>query len=128
MKKLTISVAILLGGVSAKAQTEYVELSSNELFKRSYAKYYNDSGIPLSKDLEVSILKRNDNYHWVKYTNSKKVVIVCSDKKYTYRKICVNDYCYIYNTNNQLYKFNLTGNDSLKFYKPVFNQNHLENE
>tara|TARA_R110002020_G_C16142105_1_gene761966 strand:- start:184 stop:570 length:387 start_codon:yes stop_codon:yes gene_type:complete len=128
MKKLTISVAILLGGVSAKAQTEYVELSSNELFKRSYAKYYNDSGIPLEKDLEVSIVKGKLNYHWVEYKNSKKVVIVCSDKKYTYRKICVNDYCYIYNTNNQVYKFNLTGNDSLKFYKPVFNQNHLENE
>ena len=128
MKKITISVAILLGSVSAKAQTEYIELSSNEAFGYSCAKYYNDSGIPLSKDLEVSILNRNDNYHWVKYKNSKKVVIVCSDKKYTYRKICVNDYCYIYNTNCQVYKFNLTGIDSLKIYKPVFNQKHLENE
>ena len=48
--------------------------------------------------------------------------------QYTYRKICVNDYCYIYNTNCQVYKFNLTGIDSLKIYKPVFNQKHLENE
>ena len=39
MKKLTISVAILLSSVVAKAQTEFVELSSNKLFKRSYAKY-----------------------------------------------------------------------------------------
>ena len=33
MKKITISVAVLLGSVAAKAQTEYVELNSNKLFK-----------------------------------------------------------------------------------------------
>ena len=122
MKKLTLSVAILLGSVAAKAQTEYVELSSNEFFKRSYAKYYNDGFLPLEKDLEVSIVKGKLNYHWVKYKNSKKVVIICADQENTYRKICINDYCNIYNTNNQVYKFNLTGNDFLKFYKPHFNK------
>ena len=122
MKKLTISVAILLSGVAAKAQTEFVELSSNKFFKRSYAKYYNDSGVPLSEDLEVSIVKGKLNYHWVKYTRVKEVQIICADQENTYRKICINDYCNIYNTNNQVYKFKLTGEDTLKFYKPHYNE------
>ena len=123
MKKITISVAILLGGVVAKAQTEFVELSSNKLFKRSYAKYYNDSGIPLEEDLSVSIVKGNLNYHWVKYYNAEEVQIICADKENAYRKICVNENCNTYNTYNEIYTFKLSGVlDTLKFYKPSYNE------
>ena len=123
MKKITISVAILLGSVVAKAQTEFVELSSNKLFKRSYAKYYNDSGIPLEEDLSVSIVKGNLNYHWVKYYNAEEVQVICADKENAYRKICVNENCNTYNTYNEIYTFKLSGVlDTLKFYKPSYNE------
>jgi len=123
MKKLTISVAILLSGVVAKAQTEFVELSSNKLFKRSYAKYYNDSDIPLEEDLSVSIVKGNLNYHWVKYYNAEEVQVICADKENAYRKICVNENCNTYNTYNEIYTFKLSGVlDTLKFYKPSYNE------
>ena len=123
MKKITISVAVLLGSVAAKAQTEYVELNSNKLFKRSFACYYGDNGKPLEKDLECSVVKGKLNYHWVEYTNVKEVQIICADKENTYRKICVNGDCNIYDTNNQVYKFNLSGTlDSLKLYKPHYNE------
>ena len=123
MKKLTISVAILLSSVVAKAQTEFVELSSNKLFKRSYAKYYNDSGIPLEEDLSVSIVKGNLNYHWVEYYNAEEVQIICADKENAYRKICVNESCNTYNTYNEIYTFKLSGVlDTLKFYKPSYNE------
>ena len=123
MKKITISVAILLGSVVAKAQTEFVELSSNKLFKRSYAKYYNDSNIPLEEDLSVSIVKGNFNYHWVEYYNAAEVQIICADKENAYRKICVNENCNTYNTYNEIYTFKLSGVlDTLKFYKPSYNE------
>ena len=123
MKKLTISVAILLSSVVAKAQTEFVELSSNKLFKRSYAKYYNDSGTPLEEDLSVSIVKGNLNYHWVKYYNAEEVQVICADKENAYRKICVNENCNTYNTYNEIYTFKLSGVlDTLKFYKPSYNE------
>tara|TARA_Y100000401_G_scaffold106714_1_gene100446 strand:- start:94 stop:465 length:372 start_codon:yes stop_codon:yes gene_type:complete len=123
MKKLTISVAILLSSVVAKAQTEFVELSSNKLFKRSYAKYYNDSGIPLEEDLSVSIVKGKLTYHWVEYYNAEEVQIICADKENAYRKICVNENCNTYNTYNEIYTFKLSGVlDTLKFYKPSYNE------
>ena len=41
----------------------------------------------------------------------------------TYRKICVNDYCNIYSTYNEIYTFKLSGVlDTLKFYKPHYNE------
>ena len=123
MRKITISVAILLSSVVAKAQTEFVELSSNKLFKRSYAKYYNDSNIPLEEDLSVSIVKGNLNYHWVEYYNAEEVQIICADKENAYRKICVNENCNTYNTYNEIYTFKLSGTlDTLKFYKPHYNE------
>ena len=123
MKKITISVAVLLGSISTKAQTEYIEVSNNKTFKRSFVCYYGDNGKPLDKDLECSVVKGKLNYHWVKYNNVKKLQIICADKENTYRKICVNDYCNIYDTNNQIYNFTLTNRvDSVKIYKPHYNE------
>ena len=42
MKTVTLSVALLLGGVAAKAQTEYIDITSKKLFNRSEMVLYND--------------------------------------------------------------------------------------
>ena len=104
------------------SQTEYVELSNNEPFKISFASYYNDDlTIDFEDDFETSVVKGDLTYHWVKYNYVKKVHVICSDSKGSYRKICLNGDCKIYDTNNHIYVFNLTGRlDSLKFYKPNY--------
>ena len=72
MKKITLSVAILLSGVVAKAQTEYVDITTKGIFGRSEMVLYNDN--TNYNDLEYFYLGRNTNkYHWVKYTNANKV-------------------------------------------------------
>ena len=55
--------------------TEYIELSTKGVFGRSemilYCKDYNYD------DLQYFyISKNNDNYHWVKYTGAKDVIII----------------------------------------------------
>ena len=43
MKKITLSVAVLLGSISTKAQTtEYIDISSKKIFGRSEMVVYND--------------------------------------------------------------------------------------
>ena len=87
MKKLTLSVAILLGGVAAKAQTEYVDITTKGIFGRSEMVLYNDD--TNYKDLEYFYLGRNtDKYHWVKYTNANKVVVTMSDDVGDTRELC----------------------------------------
>ena len=121
MKKLTLSVAILLGSVVAKAQTEYVELSSNKLFKRSFITYYGDNGKPIDEDLEVGVLKKS-GHHWVTYTGISEVVVICNDEKETQRKICINDKCARYYSQQRVYTLNVNDNDTLKFYYPNYNE------
>jgi hypothetical protein len=121
MKKLTLSVAILLGSISTKAQTEYVELSSNKLFKRSFITYYGDNGKPLDEDLEVGVLKKS-GHHWVTYTGVSKVVVICNDEKETQRKICINDKCNRYYSDQRVFKFKIKDGDTLKFYYPNYNE------
>ena len=88
MKKLTLSVAILLGCVAAKAQTEYVDITTKGIFGRSEMVLYNDN--TNYKDLEYFYLGRNsDKYHWVKYTNANKVVDTMSDDVGDTRELCV---------------------------------------
>ena len=72
MKKLTLSVALLLGSISAKSQAiEYIDVTSKKLFGRSEMTVYND--IVGYNDLEYLYLGRfNSNYHWVSYTNAGK--------------------------------------------------------
>ena len=67
MKKLTIAVGLLLGGITANAQTEYVELSSSKLFKKSFIAFYNDD--VSYNDLEVLTIRGNkvveDHIEWL---------------------------------------------------------------
>ena len=125
MKKLTLSVAILLGSISAKAQTEYVELKSNKMFRVSFASYYGDSYKPLDEDLEVSTIKRS-GYHWVTYEGVAKVVVILSDDNSSYgetdRKICINDKCARYYSEQRVYHFKINDGDTLKFYYPNYNE------
>ena len=125
MKKLTLSVAILLGSISAKAQTEYVELKSNKMFRVSFASYYGDSYKPLDEDLEVSTIRKS-GYHWVTYTNVDKVVVILADDNSSYgeteRKICINDKCARYYSEQRVYDFKINDGDTLKFYYPNYNE------
>ena len=50
MKKITLSVAVLLASASAKAQTEYIDLTTKGIFGRSEMVVYN--GITNYNDLE----------------------------------------------------------------------------
>lgn len=122
MKKYGLILVLVFLSNHLYCQTEYVELSNNETFKRSFACYYNDDlAIDFEEDFETSVVKGDFGYHWVEYTHVKKVYVICSDSKGSFRKICLNGDCKIYDTNNHVYVFNLTGRlDSLKFFKPNY--------
>jgi len=87
MKKITLSVALLLSGYVTKAQTEYIDLTTKSIFGRSEMVVYN--GDTNYNDLEyLYIGRKNDNYHWVEYTNADKVVITMSDNAGDTRELC----------------------------------------
>lgn len=87
MKKITLSVALLLGGVAAKAQTEHVDITTKGIFGRSEMVLYNDN--TNYNDLEYFYLGRNtDKYHWVKYTNADDIVVTMSDDVGDTRELC----------------------------------------
>lgn len=105
MKKLTIAVGLLLGGITANAQTEYVELSSSKLFNKSFVSFYN--GDRSLDDLEVVVMRGNKNVTYVNYfgETTHKVVIIGSDKEGSKREICVNGECDEYDTYATQYEF-----------------------
>jgi len=107
MKKLTIAVGLLLGGITANAQTEYVELSGSKLFNKSFMTLY--SGDTNSDDLEVLSIKGNKKVHYVIYSGGYPidVVIICSDKEGSKREICVGGECNEYDTYTTQYEFTL---------------------
>ena len=88
MKKITLSVALLLGGYVAKSQTaEYIDVTTKNIFGRSeMVLYCEDMNYD---DLEYFYIGRNnDNYHWVKYTGAKSVTVNMSDKVGDTRELC----------------------------------------
>jgi sulfite reductase beta subunit-like hemoprotein len=87
MKKITLSVAVLLGSIAAKSQTEYIDLTTKGIFGRSEMVVYNDD--TSYSDLEyLYISRRNSNYHWVEYTNADKIVVTMSDNVGDTRELC----------------------------------------
>lgn len=88
MKKLTLSVALLLGSISAKSQAvEYIDVTSKKLFGKSEMTVYND--IVGYNDLEYLYLGRfNSNYHWVSYTNAGKIILSMNDNPGDVRRVC----------------------------------------
>lgn len=66
---------------------EYIELSTKGIFGRSemvlYCEDYNYD------DLQYFYIGRNnDNYHWVKYTRAKDVIIIMNDYENDTRELC----------------------------------------
>ena len=88
MKKLTLSVALLLGGHVAKAQIpEVIDVTTKGIFGRIemvlYCEDYN------YEDLQYFYLGRfNNNYHYVKYTGAKVVTVNMSDSPGDTRELC----------------------------------------
>ena len=88
MKKITLSVAVLLGSLAAKSQAvEYIYLTTKGVFSRSEMVLYNDN--TNYDDLEYLYIGRNnDNYHWVEYTNAGKIVVTMNDNAGDTRELC----------------------------------------
>jgi len=88
MKKITISVALLLGSFATKAQIpEVIDVTTKSIFGRSemvlYCENYNFD------DLQYFYIgKFNKNYHYVKYTGAKQVTVNMSDKPGDTRELC----------------------------------------
>jgi len=94
MKKITISVALLLGSYVAKAQTEYIDIAKVGLLGTSTMAVYSDA--KSLNDLTVhklNIFDAKDQCHYVKYTNLKndKVVLTLSDDPGDKRRICIKE-------------------------------------
>ena len=91
MKKITLSVALLLGSYVTKAQTEYIDVAKVGMLGTSTMAIYNDD--KYLNDLQVFKLNLFDKgkiYHWVKYTNlyNDKVVLTMSDDPGDVRRVC----------------------------------------
>ena len=89
MKKITISVALLLSGYVAKAQTEYIDVTKKNIFGRSEMVLYNDD--INYDDLEYYYIgRKNNNYHYVKYQYAPPYIIVTmNDDIGDTRELCV---------------------------------------
>tara|TARA_R100000734_G_C3274589_1_gene69690 strand:+ start:268 stop:645 length:378 start_codon:yes stop_codon:yes gene_type:complete len=112
MKKITLSVAVLLGSLAAKAQTEYIDITSKKPFGRSEMVLYNDD--TNYNDLEYFYLGRfTKNYHWVKYTNANEIILSLNDDKGDKREICTKQdtfkvHCEVVDAFAQQYKINVS--------------------
>ena len=112
MKKITLSVAILLGSMSAKAQTEYIDVTTKSIFGRSEMVLYNDD--KNYDDLEYFYIGRfSNNYHWVKYTGAKDIIVSLNDNEGDTREICTQQdtfkvHCQVYDSFAQQYKINVS--------------------
>ena len=94
MKRIIISVALLLGSYVTKAQTEYIDIAKVGLMSTSTMAVY--SGDVFDNDLAIhklNIFDPKNQCHWVKYTNlgNGKVVLTLSDDPGDTRKICIKE-------------------------------------
>tara|TARA_R110002012_G_scaffold316064_1_gene530605 strand:- start:149 stop:547 length:399 start_codon:yes stop_codon:yes gene_type:complete len=132
MKKIIISVALLLGSYVTKAQTEYIDIAKVGLMSTSTMAVY--SGDVFDNDLAIhklNIFDPKNQCHWVKYTNlgNGKVVLTLSDDPGDTRKICIKeddvlvDSCYLVNSFATEYVFT-TDAHTLEIYicKPNYDK------
>ena len=94
MKKITLSVALLLGGFATKAQTEYIDIAKVGMLGTSTMAIYNDNkGLNDLKVHKLNILDKKNLYHYVEYTNlyDDKVVLTLSDDPGDTREICIKE-------------------------------------
>ena len=132
MKKITISVALLLGSYVTKAQTEYIDIAKVGLMGTSTMAVYSED--VFDDDLAIhklNIFDPKNQCHWVKYTNlgSGKVILTLSDDQGDTRKICIKeddilvDSCYLVNSFATEYVFT-TDAHTLEIYicKPNYDK------
>ena len=132
MKKITISVALLLGSYVTKAQTEYIDIAKVGMLSTSTMAVY--SGDVFDDDLavhKINIFDKKNLCHWVKYTNlgNEKVLLTLSDNPGDTRKICIKendvlvDSCYLVDSFATEYEFT-TDAHTLEIYvcKPNYNK------
>ena len=94
MKKIIISVALLLGSYVTKAQTEYIDIAKVGLMSTSTMAVY--SGDVFDNDLAIhklNIFDPKNQCHWVKYTNlgNGKIILTLSDDQGDTRRICTKE-------------------------------------
>ena len=89
MKKfffLLLSLILLNSSVFSQI-TEYIDVTTKEVFGRSEMVLY-------CEDLNFDDLQyfyigaNNDNYHWVKYTGAKNVIVIMNDSENDTRELC----------------------------------------
>ena len=89
MKKYVflILISIFINQSVYSQITEYIELSTKGVFGRSeMVLYCHDNNYD---DLEYLYIGRNnDNYHWVKYTGAKDIIIIMNDNENDTRELC----------------------------------------
>ena len=132
MKKITISVALLLGSYVTKAQTEYIDIAKVGLMGTSTMAVYSED--VFDDDLAIhklNIFDPKNQCHWVKYTNlgDEKVLLTLSDDPGDTRKICIKeddvlvDSCYVVDSFATEYEFT-TDAKTLEIYvcKPNYNK------
>lgn len=91
MKKITLSVALLLGSYVTKAQTEYIDVAKVGMLGTStMAIYCDDKNLDDLEVFKLNLFDKSEIYHWVKYTNlyNDKVVITMSDDEGDTRELC----------------------------------------
>ena len=132
MKKITISVALLLGSYVAKAQTEHIDIAKVGMLGTSTMAVYSDD--KSLNDLEVhklNIFDKKDICHYVEYTNlnDDKVVLTLSDNPGDKRRICIKENgvlqpCYTVDSFATYYEFTSDAK-VFKIYvcKPNYNTN-----
>ena len=88
MKKiLLVLTALTFTNLSFSQADEYIEVSTKNIFGKSEMVLYNDN-IDFD-DLEyLTIGRNNDNYHWVKYTGAKNVIVIMNDYENDTRELC----------------------------------------
>ena len=94
MKRIIISVALLLGSYVTKAQTEYIDIAKVGLMSTSTMAVY--SGDVFDNDLAIhklNIFDPKNQCHWVKYTNlgNGKIILTLSDDQGDTRRICIKE-------------------------------------
>lgn len=90
MKKyfFLILISILINQSIYSQITEYIDVTTKGIFGRSEMVLY-------CEDLDFNDLqyfyigRSNDNYHWVKYTGAKDVIVTMSDSYGDKRELCI---------------------------------------
>ena len=87
MKKYAFLFLILINESVYSQTTEYIDVTTKGVFGRSEMVVYNDNVD--YDDLEyLYIGPNNDNYHWVKYTGAKDIIVNMLDSYGDTRELC----------------------------------------